>query len=111
MPKLGVQNLPDFGQCKSTRKQIQEKPIKFATRIPAFIYRSNFRANKLPDIITKLEPDLFRTVTGFALEDANLLATLGVLNPVHKDQAIFAFRRYKDSSLSYEGIDSHEILR
>jgi hypothetical protein len=96
---------------KSARKQIQEKLIKFATRIPAFMYLTDFRENKLPDIIRKLEPELFRTVTGLDVEDFDLLVSLGVFNPVHMDQAIFAFRRYEDSSLSYAGIDSHEGLR
>jgi hypothetical protein len=98
-------------EYKSARKQIQEKLIKFATRIPAFMYLTDFRENKLPDIIRKLEPELFRTVTGLNVEDFDLLVSLGVFNPVHMDQAIFAFRRYEDSSLSYAGIDSHEDLR
>ncbi len=98
-------------EYKSARKQIQEKLIKFATRIPAFMYLTDFRENKLPDIIRKLEPELFRTVTGLNVEDFDLLVSLGVFNPVHMDQAIFAFRRYEDSSLSYAGIDSHEGLR
>ena len=75
------------------------------------MYLTDFRENKLPDIITKLEPDLFRTVTGLTVNDFNLLVSLGVFNPVHMDQAIFAFRRYEDASLSYAGIDSHEGLR
>ena len=29
----------------------------------------------------------------------------------HMNQAVFAFRRYEDASLSYTGIDSHEGLR
>ena len=32
-------------QDKSKRKQIQEKLIKFATRIPAFMYLTDFREN------------------------------------------------------------------
>ena len=51
-------------EYKSKRKQIQEKLIKFATRIPAFMYLTDFRENTLQDVITKLEPDLFKTVTG-----------------------------------------------
>lgn len=110
-PKEKKELTQEEKEYKSARKQIQEKLIKFATRIPAFMYLTDFRENKLPDIITKLEPDLFRTVTGLTVEDFNLLVSLGVFNPVHMDQAIFAFRRYEDSSLSYAGIDSHEGLR
>ena len=96
---------------KSKRKQIQEKLIKFATRIPAFMYLTDFRENTLTDVITKLEPDLFKAVTGLTVKDFNLLVSLGVFNSTHMNQAVFAFRRYEDSSLSYTGIDSHPRLR
>lgn len=98
-------------EYKSKRKQIQEKLIKFATRIPAFMYLTDFRENTLQDVITKLEPDLFKSVTGLTVKDFNLLVSLGVFNSTHMNQAVFAFRRYEDSSLSYTGIDSHPKLR
>ena len=98
-------------EYKSLRKQIQEKLIKFATRIPAFMYLTDFRENTLHDVITKLEPDLFKTVTGLTVSDFNLLVSLGVFNATHMNQAIFAFRRYEDASLSYTGIESHKGLR
>jgi hypothetical protein len=98
-------------EYKSKRKQIQDKLIKFATRIPAFMYLTDFRENTLYDVITKLEPDLFRAVTGLTVEDFNLLVSLGVFNSAHMNQAVFAFRRYEDASLSYTGIESHAGLR
>ncbi|MGX6606209.1 GIY-YIG nuclease family protein [Micromonosporaceae bacterium Da 78-11] len=98
-------------EYKSKRKLIQEKLIKFATRIPAFMYLTDFRENTLQDVITKIEPDLFRTVTGLPVEDFNLLVSLNVFNSNHMNQAVFAFRRYEDASLSYTGLDSHEGLR
>ena len=97
-------------EYKSKRKQIQEKLIKFATRIPAFMYLTDFRENTLKDVITKLEPDLFKAVTGLSVDDFNLLVSLNVFNSAHMNQAVFAFRRYEDSSLSYTGIESHEGL-
>ena len=60
-------------EYKSKRKQIQEKLIKFATRIPAFMYLTDFRENTLQDVITKLEPDLFLAVTGLTVKDFHLL--------------------------------------
>lgn len=98
-------------EYKSKRKLIQEKLIKFATRIPAFMYLTDFRENTLQDVITKIETDLFRTVTGLSVEDFNLLVSLNVFNSNHMNQAVFAFRRYEDASLSYTGLDSHEGLR
>ena len=98
-------------EYKSKRKQIQEKLIKFATRIPAFMYLTDYRENTLQDVITKLEPGLFKKVTGLTVEDFNLLVSIGVFNATHMNQAVFAFRRYEDASLSYTGIESHEGLR
>jgi len=98
-------------EYKSKRKQIQEKLIKFATRIPAFMYLTDFRENTLYDVITKIEPELFQAVTGLTVEDFNLLVSLGVFNAGHMNQAVFAFRRYEDASLSYTGLDSHQELR
>lgn len=98
-------------EYKSKRKQIQEKLIKFATRIPAFMYLTDYRENTLKDVITKIEPGLFQSVTGLTVKDFDVLVSLGVFNATYMDQAVFAFRRYEDSSLSYTGIDSHPRLR
>ena len=95
---------------KSKRKLVQEKLIKFATRIPAFMYLTDFRENTLQDVITRLEPDLFLTVTGLTVEDFHLLVRLKVFNTEQMNQAVFAFRRYEDASLAYTGIDSHPGL-
>jgi Type III restriction enzyme, res subunit len=98
-------------EYKSKRKQIQEKLIKFATRIPAFMYLTDYRENTMQDVITKLEPELFKAVTGLSVNDFHVLVSLGVFNSTYMNQAVFAFRRYEDSSLSYTGIDSHPGLR
>ena len=97
-------------EYKSKRKLVQEKLIKFATRIPAFMYLTDFRENTLQDVITKIEPDLFQTVTGLTVKDFHLLVRLKVFNTEHMNQAVFAFRRYEDASLRYTGIKSHEGL-
>jgi hypothetical protein len=110
-PKEKKQLTEEEKEYKSKRKLIQEKLIKFATRIPAFMYLTDFRENTLQDVITKLEPDLFKTVTGLSVDDFHLLVSLGVFNSTHMNQAVFAFRRYEDASLSYTGIDSHPGLR
>ncbi len=94
-------------EFKSKRKQVQEKLIKFATRIPAFMYLTDFRENTLQDVITKLEPDLFLTVTGLSIDDFHLLVQLKVFNTEQMNQAVFAFRRYEDASLRYTGISTH----
>lgn len=97
-------------EFKSLRKKVQEKLIKFATRIPAFMYLTDFRENTLQDVITKIEPDLFKVVTGLTVRDFGLLVRLKVFNTEHMNQAVFAFRRYEDASLRYTGLDSHPGL-
>jgi hypothetical protein len=67
-------------EYKSKRKLVQEKLIKFPTRIPAFMYLTDFRENTLQDVITKLEPDLFLAVTGLTVKDFHLLVSLKVFN-------------------------------
>jgi hypothetical protein len=97
-------------EYKSKRKLVQEKLIKFATRIPAFMYLTDFRENTLQDVITKLEPELFLAVTGLTVKDFHLLVRLKVFNTEQMNQAVFAFRRYEDASLRYTGIESHDGL-
>jgi hypothetical protein len=97
-------------EYKSKRKLVQEKLIKFATRIPAFMYLTDFRENTLQDVITKLEPELFLSVTGLTVKDFHLLVRLKVFNTEQMNQAVFAFRRYEDASLRYTGIESHQGL-
>lgn len=97
-------------EYRSKRKLVQEKLIKFAARIPAFMYLTDFRENTLQDVITKIEPDLFLTVTGLNVKDFHLLVRLKVFNTEQMNQAVFAFRRYEDASLRYTGIESHPGL-
>ena len=74
------------------------------------MYLTDFRENTLQDVITKLEPELFLSVTGLTVADFHLLVRLKVFNTEHMNHAVFSFRRYEDASLSYSGIDSHPSL-
>ena len=109
-PKEKKELTAEEKEYKSKRKLVQEKLIKFATRIPAFMYLTDFRENTLQDVITKLEPDLFLAVTGLTVKDFHLLVRLKVFNTEQMNQAVFAFRRYEDASLRYTGIESHPGL-
>jgi hypothetical protein len=94
-------------EYQSKRKMIQEKLIKFATRIPVFMYLTDFRERSLKDIITKLEPGLFKKVTGLSVKDFELLVSLGVFNSALMNDAVYKFKRYEDASLRYVGINKH----
>jgi hypothetical protein len=95
-------------EFKSLRKQIQEKLIKFATRIPVFMYLTDYRERTLKEVITQLEPGLFKKVTGLDVKDFELLVSLGVFNSALMNDAIYKFKRYEDSSLAYVGINKHK---
>lgn len=95
-------------EYKSLRKQIQEKLIKFATRIPIFMYLTDYRERTLRDVITKLEPGLFKKVTGLTVQDFELLVSLGVFNSALMNDAVYKFKRYEDPSLEYIGIKRHQ---
>jgi len=92
---------------KSMRKKIQEKLIKFATRIPIFMYLTDYRERCLKDVITQLEPGLFKKVTALRVKDFELLVSLGVFNSALMNDAVYKFKRYEDSSLIYTGIGRH----
>lgn len=94
-------------EFKTKRKEIQEKLIKFATRIPIFMFLTDFREETLKDVITKLETNLFKRVTGLNVKDFELLVSLNLFNEGLMNEAVYKFRRYEDSSLVYTGIDRH----
>jgi hypothetical protein len=95
-------------EYKSLRKKIQDKLIKFATRIPVFMYLTDYRERTLKDIITQLEPTLFKKVTALEVKDFELLVSLGVFNSGLMNDAVYKFKRYEDSSLEYIGINKHQ---
>ncbi len=95
-------------EYKSLRKKIQEKLIKFATRIPLFMYLTDYRERSLRDVITQLEPGLFKRVTGLGVKDFELLVSLGVFNSALMNDAVYKFKRYEDASLLYLGINKRE---
>jgi len=94
-------------EYKSKRKLIQEKLIKFATRVPVFMYLTDYRERTLKDVITQLEPELFKRVTGLDVRDFELLVSLGVFNSGLMNDAVYKFKRYEDSSLEYAGVNKH----
>ncbi|MBQ2510861.1 MAG: restriction endonuclease, partial [Bacteroidales bacterium] len=94
-------------EYRSKRREVQEKLMKFATRIPIFMYLTDYREESLEDVIRKLEPSLFERVTGLTIDDFDLLLRVGVFNRAQMNDAILKFRRYEDASLVYTGMNRH----
>lgn len=95
-------------QTKSLRKQVQENLLKLAARIPAFMYLTDYREQTIKDVITQIEPELFRKVTGLTVKDFDVLCSIGLFDSEKMNQGIFGFRKYENASLSYTGVDKHE---
>ncbi len=95
-------------EFKTKRKEIQEKLIKFATRIPVFLYLTDYRERTLRDVITQLEPGLFKRVTGLSVKDFELLVSLNLFNSALMNDAVYKFKRYEDPSLVYVGVNRRE---
>ncbi|MDG6896001.1 GIY-YIG nuclease family protein [Volucribacter amazonae] len=110
-PKEKKQLKEEEKQERSLRKQVQEKLIKFATRIPIFMYLTDYREYTLQDVITQLEPELFKRVTGLTQQDFNLLVSLNLFNSGMMNDAVYKFKRYEDASLSYTGIEKRQDER
>lgn len=72
------------------------------------MYLTDYREHCLRDVITQLEPGLFKKVTGLNVKDFELLCSIGVFNASLMNDAIFKFKRYEDASLSYTGINRHK---
>ena len=72
------------------------------------MYLTDYRERTLKDIITELEPGLFKKVTGLTKKDFELLVSLGVFNSALMNDAVYKFKRYEDASLIYTGINRHE---
>lgn len=98
----------DEKKAKSLRKKVQENLLKFTARIPAFMYLTDYREQTIKDVITQIEPELFKKVTGLSVKDFDVLCSIGLFDPEKMNQGIFGFRKYENSSLNYTGIDKHE---
>ena len=88
-------------KLRKQRSEIEKKLKKFATRIPIFMYLSDYREEALVDVIRNLEPALFTQVTGLSIRDFELLIDKGVFNSATMNSCIWQFRAYEEESLDY----------
>lgn len=88
---------------KTFRKLLREKLLKFITRIPVFMYLTDYREQALVDVIKNIEPELFTKVTGLAIREFDMMCEVGAFNQTELNAAIAQFRRFEDASLEYAG--------
>jgi hypothetical protein len=82
---VSKKRVADHGEVLTGKCEVNA--IKFATRIPIFMYLTDYRERSLKDVITKLEPGLFRKVTGLTVKDFESLVSLGVFNSALMNEA------------------------
>ncbi len=98
----------EIAEYNKIRTKILDNLKRLASRIPVFMYLTDYREYCLKDIITQLEPELFKKVTGLSIKDFELIVSIGVFNDALMNDAVYKFKRYEDSSLNYTGIDKHK---
>lgn len=93
---------------RKSREEVLNKLKIFATRIPLFMYLTDEREETLKEVITELEPALFKKVTGLTVKDFELLVSMGLFRENLMDIMVYNFRKYEDASMEYTGINRHE---
>lgn len=88
---------------KTFKKILREKLLKFITRVPVFMYLTDYREQALVDVIRNIEPNLFTKVTGLTVHEFDMMCEIGAFNQTELNAAIAQFRRFEDASLEYAG--------
>lgn len=91
----------------SVKKQLRNLLLKFITRLPVFMYLTDEREKSVKEVITQVETSLFTKTTGITLETFNELCKIEIFNIQSLNAAIFAFKQYEESSLTYIGNSKH----
>lgn len=94
-------------ETDNIKKQLRDLLLKFITRLPVFMYLTDDREKSIKELITQIETDLFIKTTGITLDTFNELCKIDIFNVQTLNAAIFAFKQYEDSSLSYMGNSKH----
>ncbi len=88
------------------RKKIEEALLQFLSRVPIFMYLTDYREECLIDVIHTVEPALFTKVTGLKIRDFETLCKIGVFNTQMLNQSIYAFKRQEALSFEYQVFSS-----
>lgn len=80
--QLSKQEKKELDDAKKSYKKAREEVLNklkiFTTRIPLFMYLTDEREETLKEVITEVEPALFKKVTGLTVKDFELLVNLGL---------------------------------
>jgi len=96
--------------AKKRRDDLKKRLQRFLTRIPAFMYLTELREKAVKDVITRVEPDLFKRVTALEVSDFQKMLDAGVFNDDKMNDAVWKFRQFEEPSLSYAAEAPEEDL-
>jgi len=99
--KLGKAEKSVQDEAKKRREDIRQKLRKFIARLPVFMYLTDNREKSISDLITQVEPDLFKHVTQLRVRDFEMLMDARVFNEKKMDDAVWKFREFERPSLGY----------
>ena len=85
------------------RENLKQRLRRFITRLPAFMYLTDYREKTVKDIIMQIEPELFEKVTGLTLHHFEQLLEANVFNDSKMNDAVWKFRTFEEPSLRYGG--------
>ncbi len=103
--QLDPEQSREQSETAKKRKEIREKLQKFLTRIPVFMYATDFREEALKHVIESLDQALFERVTGLTIKDFKLMSDIGLFHARNMDAAIYQFRQFERSSLRYADME------
>lgn len=78
-------------------------------RLPIFMYLTDYREESITDLITKVEPNLFKEVTYLHVRIFEELVDIGLFDGAWLNEVVWNFRDYEDASLAYTGITKHKL--
>lgn len=87
----------------SWRRELRDKLLKFAARIPVFMYLTDHREDALIEVIESLDTGLFEKATGLTLNDFKKLQAAGVFVSANMNPAIWHFKRFEATGIAYAG--------
>jgi hypothetical protein len=87
-------------ETSSLLKELRANLIKLASRLPVFMYLTEHREASLVDLVRSLDGQLFTRVTGLSISDFEQLCSIGLFNARMMDDAVLAFRRFEQASLT-----------
>jgi len=81
------------------RKKIRDKLKKVSAKVLVFMYLTDFREERLRDVIESFDTELFVRSTGLSLSGFRKLNKLGVFNEAQMNDAIQKFRYFEMKSI------------